>query len=112
MARQLLLASFFAIAALALQRFNIEIILKPEEQSPEPASEPAKVELDYEFHTATLDVCVLDSTDLGSRLIYRLLDRRKILQFQQHTLRETTNGPFEICSTGQTGLGREGQEAH
>lgn len=112
MARQLLLASFFAVAALAVQRFNIEIILKPEEQSPQPASETAKVELDYEFHTAALNVCVFDSGQLNSILTQRLPDGRTILQFQQYTLCETTHGPIEICSTGRAGLGGGGQEAH
>jgi hypothetical protein len=51
MARNLLLASLLAVTGAIMER-----VLKSQLR----ASEVVKVDLDHEFHTAILDVCILD----------------------------------------------------
>ncbi len=55
-ARNLLLASLLVVTALSRRRCDNERVLKSQLR----ASEVVKVDLDHEFHTAILDVCILD----------------------------------------------------
>ncbi len=59
MARNWLLASLLVVTALSIRRCDNETVLKSQLR----ASEVLKVDLDHEFHTAILDVCISTSGD-------------------------------------------------